>query len=261
MTNYQQINTDNKQKKTTPAEWQTWSKTAILLGMGIYLTILILTGNLTNYINLRFAWLAYVGAGIFFLLGVVNLYGMMYPQSDKTDAYATPSTNTYTITWEILAIVAFPLLLAVLVPSRPLGVEAVNGGISFNPVGVETASTFARNPLDRNILDWLREFNRSDTPAEFNGQEVDVTGFVYREPAFLDDDFMVSRFTMSCCVADAFAIGLPVTFTGAEQFTDGTWVRVQGKLKANDFTESFVPVIYATAVETVKEPTQPYLYP
>jgi len=242
-------------------DWRNWSKTAILLGMGIYLTILILTGNLTNYINLRFAWLAYVGAGIFYLLGLVNLYGMLYPQPDEMDDYLSQSAGNYNITWGIIAIVAFPLMLAVLVPSRPLGVEAVNGGISLNPVGVQSASAFSRDPLDRNILDWLREFSRTDTPAEFNGQEVRVTGFVYREPTFLDDDFMVSRFTMSCCVADAFAIGLPVTFANSEQFTDGTWVEVQGKLRANDFGENFVPVVYATSVETIKEPTQPYLYP
>lgn len=250
-----------KPKHSPQTDWRIWSKTAILLAMGIYLAFLILTGNLTNYINLRFAWLAYVGAGLFLLLGLVSLYGMMRPQTDTLDEMLDDSSSRYDITWGILAIVAFPLMLAVLVPSRPLGVEAVNGGISLNPVGVNTASAFTRDPLDRNILDWLREFNGSDTPAEFNGQEVNVTGFVYREPIFLDNDFMVSRFTMSCCVADAFAIGLPVTFDEAQEFTDGQWVRVNGKLRANDFGENFVPVVYATSVEVIKEPPQPYLYP
>lgn len=238
-----------------------WSKTAILLAMGIYLSVLILTGNLTNYINIRFAWLAYVGAGIFFLLGFINLYGTLYPQQDEKLTYIAPPNNTYNITWGILAIVAFPLLLAVLIPSRPLGAEAVNGGISLNPVGIDSALAFERSPLDRNVLDWLREFNRSDTPAEFNGQKVDVTGFVYREPNFLPEDFMVSRFTMSCCVADAFAIGLPVTAEDASQFEDGVWVRVQGDLKAHDFSDEFIPVVYATSIEIIEQPDQPYLYP
>lgn len=250
-----------KHEKFNQTDWRMWSKTAILLGMGIYLTFLILTGNLTNYINIRFAWLAYVGAGIFFLLGLINLYGMMYPQDDELSQYFEQPNNTYSITWGILAIVAFPLMLALLVPSRPLGAEAVNGGISLSPVGVDTASAFERNPLDRNILDWLRQFNQSDTPAEFNGQQVNVTGFVYREPNFLPEDFMVSRFTMSCCVADAFAIGLPVTSEQAKDFSDGVWVRVQGELRANDFGENFVPVVYATSIEIIDQPPQPYLYP
>lgn len=242
-------------------DWRLWSKTLILLGMGLYLTFLIVSGNLTNYINIRFAWLAYVGAAIFFALGLINLYGMMYPQDDHLSEYLEQPNNSYDITWGILLIVAFPLILAAVFPSRPLGVDAVNGGISLNPVGVESALAFERNPLDRNILEWLREFNRSDTPAEFNGQEVSVTGFVYREPNFLAEDFMVSRFTMSCCVADAFAIGLPVTSDEAAQFTDGDWVRVQGKLEANAFGENFVPVVYATSIEIIDQPAQPYLYP
>jgi uncharacterized repeat protein (TIGR03943 family) len=243
----------------TTSDWQLWSKTVILLGMGVYMSILILTGNLGNYINLRFAWLAYVGAGIFFLLGLVNLYSMLYPQADTRDGYAPQ--NNYSITWGILAIAAFPLILAAVIPSRPLGIEAVNGGISLSPVGGEAASAFTRSPLDRNVLDWLRLFNDSETSAEFNGQPVDVIGFVYREPVFNDEEFMVARFTMSCCVADAFAIGLPVMFEDATQFTDGVWVRVQGTLKASDFEENFIPVVQSTSVEIVSEPEQPYLYP
>lgn len=244
----------------TRQDWRVWSKTAILLGMGIYLFVLIITGNLSNYINLRFAWLAYVGAGIFVVLGLINLYGMFVPQDTSLDAYLEQPKN-YDITWGMILIVAFPLLLAVLVPSRPLGVEAVNGGISLSPVGVDSASAFTRDPLDRNVLDWLRAFNRSETPAEFNGQLVDVTGFIYREPNFLDTDFMVARFTMSCCVADAYPIGLPVTADDAKNFDDGVWVRVQGKLKANDFDENFVPVVYASTIELIDPPQQPYLYP
>jgi len=206
--------------------------------------------------------LAYVGASIFFVLGLINLYAMVYPNDDATPDYLeSPNPSTSNITWGILAIAAFPLALAILVPSRPLGAEAVNGGISLNPVGVETTLAFHRSPLDRNVLDWLREFNRSETPAEFNGQEVSVTGFVYREPNFLEEDFMVSRFTMSCCVADAFAIGLPVTSDEAHNIEDGAWVRVGGKLQANEFGENFVPVVYATSIEIIDPPAQPYLYP
>jgi uncharacterized repeat protein (TIGR03943 family) len=184
---------------------------------------------------------------------------MLYPQADTRDGYAPQ--NNYSITWGILAIAAFPLILAAVIPSRPLGIEAVNGGISLSPVGGEAASAFTRSPLDRNVLDWLRLFNDSETSAEFNGQPVDVIGFVYREPVFNDEEFMVARFTMSCCVADAFAIGLPVMFEDATQFTDGVWVRVQGTLKASDFEENFIPVVQSTSVEIVSEPEQPYLYP
>ena len=240
---------------------RSWTKTTILLGMGIYLSVLILSGNLINYINIRFAWLVYVGAGLFFILGFVSLYAAMKEPKKVTPKDQSHSENSYSITWGILAIVAFPLILAVLIPSRPLGVEAISDGIRLQAVGVDSTNAFTRSPLDRNILDWLRIFNNSDTPAEFNNQPVDVIGFVYREPNFLPEEFMVARFTMSCCVADASAIGLPVTFEGSPDLAEGGWVRVQGELKANDFDEDFVPMIIATSIEVVEQPSQPYLYP
>ena len=244
-------------KDKSQLDWRDWTKSMILLGMGIYLSVLIVTGHLTNYINLRFAWLAYLAAVIFFLLGLVSLHHLLGSPSDEP----RQAHHHSHITWGMLAVVAFPLLLAISIPSRPLGVEAVNGGISLNPVGVDQASTFTRHPLDRNILDWLREFGRASTPAALNGQPVDVIGFVYRQPDFADNEFMASRFTMSCCVADAYPIGMPVRFDSAQDFPTGAWVRVQGKLKASDFGDDFVPVVQASRIEIAAEPDQPYLYP
>ena len=238
-----------------PAARQTdltaWAKALILLGMGLYLAFLIVSGNLSNYINLRFAWLAYVGTAIFAVLALVNLHACLHPWR---------AHQHYQISWDMLLIVSFPLLLGVLIPSRSLGIEAINGGISLNPVGVDSATAFRRSPLDRNILDWLREFNRA-APATVNGQPVDVTGFVYREPSFEQGTFMVSRFTMSCCVADAYPIGMPVKFAMADEYEAGAWVRVAGELKAAQFGADFMPVVIAETVEAVEEPAQPYLYP
>lgn len=245
----------SKDKFRPRIDWRAWAKSALLLGMGIYLSALIATGHLTNYINLRFAWLAYLAAAVFFLLGLVSLYQMLYPPPDESGA-----PHSGHITWGMLAVVAFPLALAALIPSRPLGIEAVNGGISLSPVGVASAA-FARSPLDRNILDWLREFNRARTAAELNGQAVDVIGFVYRQPSFAENVFMASRFTMSCCVADAYPIGLPVRADTAAEFPAGAWVRVRGKLKAGHFEADFMPIVHASQIEIVEEPAQAYLYP
>ncbi len=232
-----------------------WAKSFILLGLGVYLAHLILTGNLSNYINQRFAWLVYVGAGIFVLLALVNVFSGLARSPDGHDH------QHYEIGWDILLIVSLPLLLGFLIPSRSLGIEAVNGGVSLSPVGVQSAAAFQRSPLDRNILDWLREFDRAVTPAEFNDQEAEVIGFVYREPSHEADGFMLARFTMSCCVADAFPIGMPVNWNDSGDLTAGAWVRVTGALQAASFAGEFMPVLFADAVELVDEPAQAYLYP
>ena len=247
----------NHQHHTAPkGDPIVWAKTAILLGMGLYFSWLIISGNLAYYINQRFAWLAVVGAAVFIVLALVNIYSNLRADDDECHQH-----QHFQIGWDILLIVALPLLLALIVPSRSLGIEAVNGGISLSPVGVASRSAFQRSPLDRNILDWLREFERASSPAAFNGAPADVTGFVYREPGFADDAFMLSRFTMSCCVADAFPIGMPVSGPDAADFETGAWLRARGELEAADFDGEFMPVLFADTLEAVAEPRQPYLYP
>ena len=243
-------------KEQTHVDRIAWAKSLILFGMGIYLALLILTGNLDNYINQRFAWLVVVGALLFFILGLTTLRRSLNPE--RSDHDHDHHHHHYHITWDIILVVAFPLLLAVLIPSRALGIEAVNGGVSLSPVGI---AGVARSPLDRNILDWLREFDHASTPAQFNGSPVDVTGFVYREPIHPDDGFMLARFTMSCCVADAFPIGMPVMAADGEEYAAGEWLRVGGQLKASTFGAEILPVVFADSIERVDEPRQPYLYP
>ena len=231
-----------------------WVKTAILLGMGLYFSWLLISGNLAYYINQRFAWLVVVGAAVFVLLALVNIYSGLRAGDECFHQH-------FEIGWDILLIVSLPLLLALIVPSRSLGIEAVNGGISLSPVGVASPAAFQRSPLDRNILDWLREFQRASSPAAFDGTAADVSGFVYREPGFAENTFMLSRFTMSCCVADAFPIGMPVNAPATTDIEAGVWLRIRGKFRVAEFDAELMPVLFADIVEPIDVPQQPYLYP
>ena len=78
-----------------------WAKTALLLGMGLYFSWLIVSGNLSNYINQRFAWLAVAGAAIFILLALVNAYSNLRHVDD--------CHQHFQIGWDILLIAALPL--------------------------------------------------------------------------------------------------------------------------------------------------------
>ena len=241
---------------------QTWVQAGILLALAVYMALLMLTGNINNYINERFQWLVVLAGVIFAILGAFQLMNALRPSAhDHHDPHHNHD-HDHSTSWGVLAIVSIPLMLAVVFPSRPLGVEAVTGGVSLNAVGVGNAQTFARAPKDRNILDWLREFNRVGNPASFNGQDVDVIGFIYREATMPEGEFMIARFTMSCCVADAFAIGLPVRVDAqtAAQFGVGAWVRIQGTLEAGIFEGESAPIVRPESITPVDVPASPYLY-
>jgi len=240
---------------------QAWMKTLLLLGMGLYFVYNIATGNLANYINARFSWLSYVAAGLFLLLGAISVWELLREPGEH--AHHHHDHDHGSLSWGVLAIIATPLVLGTLIPSRPLGAAAVDGNITLNSgLSAGSATPFTGDPLTWNVLDWLRAFNQSDDLTSFNGREAAVIGFVYREITFPDDQFMVARFTISCCVADSTAIGLPVVFAGAAAtYPADTWVQVHGTFQMGEFRGDTVPLLYADTIEVIDQPEHPYLYP
>jgi len=269
-------------------------KSLLLIGLGLYFGWLILSDKLPNYINYRFAWLSYVAVVVFLLMGAVSgwhvyAHHLRPGRADDHDhdrehdapahgdhphghadghahrhahRHAHDDHQHAPISWGVLAIIALPLVLGTLIPSRPLGAEAV-GSISTLAGASQgtTLTAFQIAPEQRNVLDWLRAFNTSADYGELNGQPVDVIGFVYTEPTFDPGTFMVARFTVSCCVADAAAIGLPVAYADSAALPQGEWVRVRGTMQVGEFRGETLPIIQAASIEVVPQPDHPYLYP
>lgn len=241
---------------------QNVGKIVLLCGLALYFLYNILSGNLTNYINQRFAWLSYVAVALFALLAIGNILELLR-RHDHHDHHHHDHDHHHhdVVSWPVLAVVAVPLVLGTLVPSRPLGSAAIGGNISINAVSVTNATTFTTDPMQWNVLDWLRAFSNAEDPSSFNGKEAQIIGFVYKEPTYPADQVMVARFTVSCCVADASAIGLPMQWDQAADLKQDTWIQVKGIFLEGEFRGNSVPILHATTVEIVDQPEHPYLYP
>ena len=161
---------------------------------------------------------------------------------------------------------AFPLLLGILLPARPLGSSMIaNRGINVDaPLTMRGGDSLVALELpsaERSVLDWIRAFNYAGDPYAFAGQPADVTGFVYHDLRLPEGQFMVGRFAVTCCVADALAVGMVVAWPGAGDLPDNDWVRVRGRVQVTHLDGQALPMIEAESVESVPEPQQPYLFP
>ncbi|MBN8657650.1 MAG: TIGR03943 family protein, partial [Anaerolineae bacterium] len=96
---------------------------------------------------------------------------------------------------------------------------------------------------------------------QFIGQKASVVGFVYFDEELETNQFFVSRFVVSCCAADGFAIAMPVLWQDASTLQQDTWVVVQGTIDAVDLNGQRTPMIVAEAVNPTDIPAQPYLFP
>ena len=167
--------------------------------------------------------------------------------------------------WPLL-LMALPVVLGLLFPPQALGASAVtNRGLNPSaPLSANNSAgvTLSLAPADRTILDWQRAFDQPGTgAASLEGQGANVTGFVYHDPRLPDNQFFVSRFVLTCCVVDATPVALLVTWPGAKQLADDSWVQVRGPVHQATFAGEPLLLIQAQRVDTVTTPAVPYLYP
>ncbi len=246
-----------------PSQWLL--RSVLFMGLGAYFVHLWLGGSLGFYISTRFVWLSVVAAAVFLLLAASCLYAFLRTRFGRADlAYGYHDLAGHMhprITLPLLVVLAAPLAFGLLVPARPLGASAVGGDLMPN-APTDNAVAAGANSLDWTVVDWLRVFYYSGNPDRLNGRDADVIGFVYRREGDPTGHFMVARFVMSCCSADASAVGMPVAWQGADNLPVDKWVRVRGPVKVQQFGKNALPVIEARTVEDMAgPPPQPYLYP
>lgn len=259
----------------------------VLVLLGLYLFNKLIDGSLFWYINVRFLPLTVVGAvGLMWLARTLLMelrtgadtqragtgestghqrhdperHAALGSQTDGSVAHLHPLRSP-----AALLILSIPFVLGVLVPARPLGASAVaNKGISavapLRPASADTPLQLELAPTERNVLHWLRAFNQAADPNQYAGQPAELIGFVYHDPRLPAGQFLLGRFTLTCCVADAAAIGVIVEWPQAAGLPTNAWVRVTGTVQVGQLDGARIPLVKADALEAVPEPAQPYLY-
>ena len=238
----------------------------ILFGLCLFFVLKAVNGQLTWYINSRFVPLTIIGI-IFLALLAQTLFSeirrsrqheLEHPEHHHEHDHS-PSSITL---WVML----IPLAIGLLIPARPLDSSAFStkGFNTSAPLvsSDSSASIFETESQERNILQWLKLFNYQDDITEFIGQEASVVGFVYFDENVLEaDQFFVSRFVVSCCSADGFAIAMPVLWDKSLELQQDTWVVVKGSIASIELDGRRTPMFTAESVEVVNIPDQPYLFP
>lgn len=165
-------------------------------------------------------------------------------------------------TWILLlaAIVGF------IVSPQPLASQkALQRGIAENAVTMTRSNpqTFRPNsrPEQRQLIDWVRTLNVYPEPEAYSGQAVNVDGFVVRPEGFPTGYYLIARFAITCCAADAYPLGLPVKpAPGDTEHPADQWLSVRGKMTVETIAGERRLVIAAEQVQPIATPANPYAY-
>ena len=241
----------------------------VMILLSIFLLQKILTGKLDWYIHQRFMPLTVLAVIVLMLIGMVVFRTAHNTEQNEShdhthDEHEHQDHDHKVSGWGLL-IASIPLAIGVLVPAQPLTSSAMSGkGVSSAPpIAASNSKTisFDQAADDRNILDWIRLFSSPDTAGSYLGQTANVIGFVYHDPRLKGGQFLVSRFAIVCCTADAFAIGMVVDWPKSASLPDDQWVKVKGTVQSTQLDTQTLPLIQASSIETVQVPDQPYLFP
>ncbi|MEX1019247.1 MAG: TIGR03943 family protein [Litorilinea sp.] len=290
----QSVNQDAQTVRPSPI--QNGAKAILLIALGLFLYSRLTGGTLAFYINERF-----FGYTLFAFVGLIAV-GLSYPlirshpRRKSAPNAARPQTLTpqtidyqyhdlaphdhsrdHRLTLVGALVIALPILLGLLVPPRPLGAAALETrelNLDLRSGGANLPAAIAAVSQDdgpRNIMDWWHTFQRTPDLTTLEGSEVNVQGFVYHDPRYGEEYFMVTRFVVSCCTADASALALLVHWPQAPALETDQWVEVRGVFTPGDLSPADLPpgseaswrppVLTAASITPIEIPSHPYLYP
>lgn len=234
----------------------------IIFLFGAYTFYLSLTGGLDFYIHPRYYEFSQFGTIVCMFVGSAGLISTL--QHTKLQSLLKDFSRVSTWTPFIVLIVVLAVGFAL--PPQALSSRSATNRSSANTLVTDQVeqdsifATFQKNDVNFTIADWIGEFSRNPNFSAYEGRQVDVVGFVYRDESVEEDEFLLGRFVIRCCVVDATPVGLTID-AGDEVYEDNVWLRVQGTFvtQLNDEGGSRLVVVPET-IEEVDKPASPYVY-
>ncbi|AKK11320.1 TIGR03943 family putative permease subunit [Corynebacterium uterequi] len=237
----------------------------IILALGVVCVGLAVTGTLNNYLQPYFRPLMVLTGAALIGLAVWTL-STLRRAAHASATSAAASWTPVKVLSRTSALVAVPVLLVLVAAPDPLGAAMVSassvggGQLSAAPAALSANDSSGFAPLGEGVtdigLDELYLRHAFGNPEDLNGKTVTTTGFVtpVQEDTQMFGTFMVARFKIFCCAADAIPVAVIINSAQPAPPTD-SWVSVTGVVTT---TENSI-ILNDVTVEPIPAPERPYL--
>jgi putative membrane protein len=127
-------------------------------------------------------------------------------------------------------------------------------------------------PMESEVLlfnnnNYFRLLNDIGAKLEnYKGRKVQISGFVYKEESFKEEEFVVARMLMTCCAADTQTVGLLCKWSEAEALNKEEWISISGVLGVGTYLnkgtgeEIELPAVIVEKVDKIEKIENPYIY-
>jgi uncharacterized repeat protein (TIGR03943 family) len=223
---------------------------ALAAWAGLFLWLWI-TGESVRYLGPRTQWVIPLGA-----IGL-SLAALGYARATRE----RPSPRVPGRELLGLLGLVLPILAAATLAHAELGSLAASNKLSARGVNPSALARLASRNAD--TIGFLqlnaagRDKQLSSQLGLSNGTPVHLVGFVSKSPSGRNGGFELSRFYITCCVADAVPIAVEVEAgpSAARRLNKDDWLDVTGPVQHRPGTW----VIHAVRLRHIKTPSDPYL--
>lgn len=230
----------------------------VMLLYGAYLIFIYFSGKVQLLIHQDYAILTLISGIVLILFGGLGCVGLM-----KQKHFSPTGVHPNTKRELILVFVA--IIAALVIHPAPLSTSTASvrkSGLN-DDAGLSRRTTpvarFIINSENRRLIEWVNLFNQNPEPSQYEGEKVKVSGFVLKDDDLPEDYFMIARFIISCCAADARPIGIPVHYNPTEQTLENDqWIELKGSLFTTELDGESIPAIELSQYQTIPIPENPY---
>jgi putative membrane protein len=233
---------------------RTWSASrlagaAVLGAWAVLFWFLFVSGRDALYLSTRTSWVVPVGA----VLLTLAAFGRLASARVRTPSRMTLREAS------VLGLMVVPVVLVLSLPAATLGTYSAGKRTTFSNAGIATAvgdvGTGQLSLIDVAAAQTTKEGEAA--LAKRAGETVDLVGFVMRYADTPADEFMLTRYIVTCCVADATIAQVRVVNVPPGAFTANEWVDVKGPI----YPLGREVIVNASSIAAVPRPAHPYLTP
>jgi len=158
----------------------------------------------------------------------------------------------------IMGLMVVPVVLVLFAPVTTLGTFSAGKRAGFSGTGLVTSGDIGTGELtliDVASAETSPEGERA--LAKRAGETVEFVGFVSIRDDTPADEFLLARYVVTCCVADATIAEVRVVNVTPGEFANEDWVEVTGTI----FPIGREVIVDASDIVAVERPDHPYLTP
>jgi putative membrane protein len=210
---------------------------------------LLLSGRSSLYLSGRTAWVIPVGVALLTAAVVGRLTSLRTRAPEHVAARDALG----------IGLLVVPVIVVLALPPASLGSYAAARRSSITGAGFASSTEeISSGPLTLvEVAGALRSSAGMRALRTRAGNDVSFVGFVTRGSEMGADEFVLTRFLISCCVADALSVQARVVDVPPGEFQSDDWVRVEGQV----YPLGREVIVDASRVVHIDKPERPYLSP